>query len=283
MTPIPSFRLACVQFRPDVGQNDGNRARTVALIEEAVRRGASLVVLPELSSSGYQFESRDEALAAGEPLSGGPTVAAWTEVAHEHGIHVVGGVAERDGDRLYNSSVVIGPSGLIGSYRKTHLWNAENTIFTPGDLGFPVFDTALGRLSVLICYDGWFPETYRACALGGADLICVPTNWVPMSGLPAGAPAMATILTQAAAHSNGVYIAAADRIGVERGQAFIGQSVIVADSGQVLAGPASSDAEEIIFATIDVEAARARRTWNQFNNPITDRRPEIYDSLTQRS
>ncbi len=282
MTLSP-YKVACVQMRPDVGENTRNRERSAQLIEAAVLRGAALVVLPELTNSGYQFESRDEALASSENLSNSETLDEWVRLCAHHGIHLVAGIAERAGDDLYNSSVVIGPDGLIGTYRKTHLWARENVIFAPGDLGYPVFDTALGRISVLVCYDGWFPEAYRACALGGADIVCVPTNWVPMDGFPPEASAMATILSQAAAHTNGIYIAAADRIGIERGQEFIGRSVIISDTGAILAGPASIDSEEIIVATVDILGARSRRSWNEFNNPITDRRPETYGSLTERA
>ena len=97
-----------------------------------------------------------------------------------------------------------------------------------------------------ICYDGWFPETYRLAAVQGADIVCVPTNWVPMPAQPDDRPAMATTLTMAAAHSNGMAIACANRIGTERGQPFIGQSLIVGGDGWPVAGPASSDCEEIL-------------------------------------
>src|SRR5580693_5738204 len=135
--------------------------------------------------------------------------------------------AERAGNALYNSAVIVGPSGYVGTFRKVHLWGAENLFFEPGDLGFPVFKTPIGRIGVAICYDGWFPETFRLQALQGADVVCVPTNWVPIPGQEAGRPAMANILHQAAAHSNSLFIACADRVGTERGQLFEGQSVIV--------------------------------------------------------
>jgi N-carbamoylputrescine amidase len=110
----------------------------------------------------------------------------------------------------------------VGTFRKMHLWAAENLFFEPGNLGFPVFKTPFGRIGTFICYDGWFPESYRLCALQGADIVCIPTNWVPIPGQDATREAMANILCMAAAHANSMFVAAADRVGVERGQPFIG-------------------------------------------------------------
>jgi predicted amidohydrolase len=193
------LKLACVQMQPSFGDVAANTAKSLELIERAADQGASLVVLPELCNTGYVFSNREEAFAIAEPVPEGPTVAAWTQIAAKHRLHLVAGICERSGSRLYNSAVVIGPSGYVGTFRKVHLWNEENLYFEPGDLGFPVFHTPIGRLGVAICYDGWFPETYRMCALQGADIVCVPTNWVPIPGQADGHQAMANILAMAAA------------------------------------------------------------------------------------
>ena len=224
------MRIAVGQFEPRVGEKDANVARTLELIDEAAGRGAELLVLPELCNSGYVFTSRDEAESLAEPVPDGGTVVAWLERCRAHGLVLVAGVAERDGGALYNSAVVVGPDGHIGTFRKLHLWNEENRWFVKGNRGVPVFDTPVGRIATIICYDGWFPECYRLAALGGADLVCIPTNWVPIPGQADGRPAMATILCQAAAHSNSIVVAAADRIGVERGQRFIGRARVGIDS-----------------------------------------------------
>lgn len=276
-------RLACIQMHPEVGQNAKNLQRSLELCKEAADEGANLLVLPELCNSGYVFETRQEAREAAEDIPTGPSATAWTTFCRDQGTYLVAGVCERAGERLFNSSIVIGPEGYIGTFRKVHLWNRENLFFEPGDLGFPVFDTAIGRLATFICYDGWFPESYRACALQGADIICIPTNWVPIPGQAQGAPAMATVLAQANAHSNSVYIAAADRVGTEREQPFNGQSVIVSYTGWPLAGPASPEDEEIIYADVDLGMARVARNWNDFNHPLRDRRPEAYGPLSGRS
>jgi predicted amidohydrolase len=272
-------RIACIQMQPVIGRVEDNVMHSVSLIERAVERGAELIVLPELSNSGYMFNSREEAFALSEPIPDGPTVKAWSEIASRHKLHLVAGICERDGAKLFNSAVLIGPNGYIGTFRKVHLWNEENLYFEPGDLGFPVYHTAIGRIGMAICYDGWFPETYRLAALQGADIVCVPTNWVPIPGQAPGREAMANILAMAAAHSNSIYIACADRVGTERGQPFEGQSLIVGHTGWPVAGPASRDKEEIVIADVALGEARRARNWNAFNQVLRDRRSDLYDEM----
>jgi N-carbamoylputrescine amidase len=233
--------LACLQMQPSFGDVASNVTKSVQLIERAADQGANLVVLPELCSTGYVFSNREEAFAVAEEVPAGPTASAWIECAARHRLHLVAGICERAGNKLYNSAVVIGPDGYVGTFRKVHLWNEEALYFEPGDLGFPVFHTPIGRIGVAICYDGWFPETFRLCALQGADIVCVPTNWVPIPGQADGRQAMANILAMAAAHSNSMFIACADRVGIERGQPFEGQSLIVSYTGWPVAGPASRE------------------------------------------
>lgn len=271
--------IACVQMEPQVGRKRHNVAQCVRHIEAAAHHGASLVVLPELVSTGYVFKDRAEVFALAEPVPNGETALLLAETAQRLGVHIVAGIAERLDEQLYNSAILIGPSGFVGVYRKLHLWNDEHRFFEPGDLGVPVFDTPLGRIAVAICYDGWFPETYRLAATQGADIVCVPTNWVPMPAQPDDRPAMATTLTMAAAHSNGVVIACANRVGIERGQPFVGQSLIVNGNGWPVAGPASIDREEILYAAIDLTRTRAARTLNAFNHVLRDRRTDVYDPM----
>lgn len=276
---VADLVVACVQMEPHVGSKHDNVAQCIRHIEAAAHRGASLVVLPELANSGYVFNDRDEAFALAEPLPEGETAQLLAETTQRLGIHVVMGIAERAGKQLYNSAILTGPAGHIGVYRKLHLWNNEHRFFEPGDRGVPVFDTPLGRIAIAICYDGWFPETYRLAATQGADIVCVPTNWVPMPAQPEDRPAMATTLTMAAAHSNGVVIACANRIGMERGQPFVGQSLIVGGNGWPVAGPASVDREEILYAAIDLTRTRSERTLNAFNHVLSDRRADVYDPM----
>ncbi|MGU3422411.1 nitrilase family protein [Methylobacterium sp. D54C] len=271
----PPIRVSCIQFEPEFGAVDANMARASDLVRAAAAEGGRLIVLPELASTGYVFESAAEAAALAEPVPDGPTTRAWAALAAELGVHIVAGIAESAGETLYNAAVIVGPEGYIGTYRKAHLWDQENVFFARGDLGFPVFDTALGKVGVAICYDGWFPETFRQLALAGAEIVCVPTNWVPMPDQPAGEAAMANTLHRAAAHSNGIFIACADRVGIERGQPFEGQSLIIGPKGWPLAGPASRDRTETVSALVDLDAA-GRKDLNAFNSLLRDRRADIY-------
>jgi N-carbamoylputrescine amidase len=274
--------VACVQMNPEVGDKARNVARSVELIERAHGQGAGLIVLPELCNSGYVFESREEAFALSETLADGDTIRVWTTLAVRLGVTLVAGYAERDGAALYNAAAVIGPHGVLGGYRKMHLWGDEHLYFEPGNLGMPVFHTPFGRVAAAICYDIWFPEVFRMAATSGADILCVPTNWVPMPAQPAQLPAMANVLAMGGAHSNGLFVAAADRVGVERGQPFLGRSLIVDSQGWPVAGPASATDEEILVATVNLADARRHRQLNGFNHVLRDRRPEVYGDVMRR-
>lgn len=157
--PTSPIRAAAVQSNPRVGveNKDDNVQATLRQIDEAAANGARLIVLPELASTGYAFDTRDEAYAHAEPVPDGPTCAAWIEAARKHDAYIVAGIAESDGVTLYDTAVIVGPEGFIGKYRKTHLWSREKLIFTPGD-DFPVFETRIGRIGLLVCWDIWFPE-----------------------------------------------------------------------------------------------------------------------------
>lgn len=269
---FPSTLVASIQMEPHVGKRTENVARSINAIEMAAERGAELIVLPELTSSGYVFTSREEAFSLAESIPDGPSTRAWIETAIRRKVHIVAGIAERDGNSLYNSAIVVGPEGYIGKYRKLHLWGDEHLFFEPGDHGLPVFQTSIGRLAVAICYDCWFPEVFRTLADQGADIVCLPTNWVPMPGQKAGQLAMANMLAISAAHCNALNIICANRIGTERGQPFIGQSLIVGAQGWPVAGPASVDTEEVLYAQIDLKASRQARQLNAFNTVLHDRR-----------
>lgn len=271
--------VACLQFEPVVGERQANIRKGTEMIEQAADAGATLIVLPELSDSGYVFETREEAFALSGTAAESPAVRAWCELAARRGLHIVGGFCERDGEALYNSAAIVDPNGLIGIYRKNHLWAAENLFFERGDGGFPVFTTRIGRIAALICYDGWFPEAWRLCALQGADIVCVPTNWVPMPSQPDDAPAMANILCMSAAHSNSVFVAAACRTGTERGQPFIGQSLILSHTGWPVAGPAGKTETTILMAECNLAEARRQRTLNDFNQVMRDRRADLYGEM----
>lgn len=270
--------IACAQMRPEIGLKHENVEKSLRMIRRAHSLGAQLVVLPELCNSGYVFASRSEAFALAETMEG-ETVLAWLDIAKELGVTLVAGFAEREGDRLYNSAVLVGPGGIIGSYRKLHLWGEESLFFERGNLQVPVFATPFGRIACAICYDMWFPEVFRLAALQGADILCVPTNWVPMKNQPRELPAMANILAMAGAHSNSMFVAAADRVGEERGQPFLGCSIIVDCHGWPVAGPAGAVDEEIIVAQVNLSDARKARQLNAYNQLLRDRRTDLYQEM----
>ena len=273
------MKVACLQMEPRIGQVQANVARSLELIAQAAQAGARLAVLPELCNTGYVFKTRDEALALSEEVPDGPTCEAWMAAARKHSMFIVAGITERENDKLYNAAVLIGPEGYIGTYRKNHLWGDENIFFEPGNLGVPVFDIGVGRIACAICYDIWFPEIFRLAALQGADMLCVATNWVPMPAQPGNLPMMANILAMGGAHANSMFVAAADRIGIERGQPFLGNSLIVSHTGWPVAGPASLDREEMIVAEIDLAEARLNRNLTDFNERLRDRRTDMYGEM----
>ena len=189
------------------------------------------------------------------------------------------GLLEKEGDHIFNAAVLIGPQGVVGKYRKVHLPGLGVDKFVqPGDLGFPVHETALGRIGLNICYDGAFPESSRVMALKGADLTVLPTNW------PTGAEEFAEYLINARALENNIFCAAVNRVGVERGFRFIGRSRIVDVQGKTLA-LAGSDQEEVLYAEIDPLKAREKRIvrvpGKHEIHRFKDRRPEFYGEIVQ--
>lgn len=268
--------VACLQFEPQFGEVKANLAEIDRLARAAAAKGAKILVLPELADTGYVFESTAELERLAAPIPEGRASRYLIALAAELGVHIASGLCEKAGDGFYNSAIFCGPEGYLGTFRKLHLWNAEKLFFRPGDLGLPVFDTAYGKIGVAICYDGWFPETFRGLVAAGAELICVPTNWVPMPDQPAGAEPMANILHKAAAHSNGVAIACADRVGIERGQPFLGCSLIVGPRGWPLAGPASATDPEILIAEVIFGDTENQRRVSERNNVWEDRRTDLY-------
>lgn len=281
--PASPVRVAVVQFDPQVGvgNRQDNLHQSLALAEEAVKGGANLIVLPELTNTGYFFNNRQDAFAHSEGVPDGPSVRLWIDFARRHRVYLVAGLAERDGMRLFNTGVLVGPDGFIGKYRKAHLWNLEKLWFTPGDLGFPVFDTPIGRIGLLICWDIWFPEVPRILSQQGADIICSLNNWVwtPPPLFDEAGKCMASYLTMTAAHVNNVFIAAASRIGEERGARYLGCSLIAGTNGWPLGAVASADQQEILFADIDLTSARSAPIWNDLNDLHRDRRTDLYDQM----
>jgi predicted amidohydrolase/alkylhydroperoxidase/carboxymuconolactone decarboxylase family protein YurZ len=260
-----------------------NARRTVAAIADAAARGAGIVVLPELVATGYEPDD-DRIEQAAEPGDGsGPVLSAWRAAAAEHGVAVIGGFCERDGDRLFNAVAVIDRAGaLLGVYRKLHLFGSENRRFAPGDLGLRTFDLDGVKVGVLVCYDLRFPEALRALALEGADLIAVPTAWVaafdrapPADGESIGQ--VDGVLVQA--NLSQVYVACADLVG----ERVLGRSVIASPYGEPLAGPLSATEEDLAVADVDPDEARRAQVRGEGISPRQDRRTDVYELTTAGS
>ncbi len=275
-------RLAVAQYEPRIGEVEHNRTEAVRWARAAASAGADLVVLPELASSGYTFESVTEAAAVAEDPIAGPFVSALLDVARESGIHIVTGLDERDGDVCHNSAVLLGPAGVLAAYRKLHLFFDEQSWFEPGT-DLPVVSLPFGRVGMIICYDLWFPEAVRALALAGADIVAVPTNWVASfkrTVYDERGYCQGNYVAMATAAQNGVVMACADRIGTERGLTFLGASLIVGADGWPVAGPASPDGEALLVADVTLSSVAAARQRTPRNNLLGDRRPDAYNAVS---
>ncbi|NWL77124.1 carbon-nitrogen hydrolase [Pseudomonas taiwanensis] len=274
MNASRNLKVACCQLAPMIGDLAHNRRIAERAIRAAALQGARVVVLPELVQSGYVFHDLAEAQASAEAVDG-PTLQLWKALARELEIVIVGGFCERlDDQRVANSAALVDATGLRTLYRKAHLWDAENAIFTPGNEPPPVVETAFGRIGVMICYDLEFPEWVRLPALAGADLLCAPVNWPDGPRPPIERPAE-VVRVQANAAVNRLFIAACDRHGSERGVNWVQGSVIVDPDGYPLAGPAEEGGEQILIATLNLDEARNKRI-SQHNHLHEDRRPELY-------
>jgi predicted amidohydrolase len=262
-----SLRVGVIQFAPVFGDKAGNTERALA---QAASVEAELLVLPELFNSGYQFLDRDEVRELAEPLPDGPTTQRLIAFARQRGCHLAAGLAELDGERLYNSACLVGPGGVVGAYRKAHLFERETLLFEPGDTGFPVFDLGFVRVGLLVCFDWRFPEAARSLALKGADLILHPANLVR----PWCQEVMRT-----RSQENGLYTATANRVGREqRGGleelTFTGRSQVTDTDGELLFR-LGTDEETVRAAAI--QPARARDKQRGLNHLFKHRRPDLYE------
>jgi 5-aminopentanamidase len=272
--------VACCQLAPAFGQLAANRDLTAAAVSAAAARGASVVVLPELVSSGYVFESRAEARACAEPADG-ETVSQWARLAGGHGIVIVGGFCELASGELFNSAALVDPGGLRGVYRKAHLWDQERLWFTPGSQAPAVIPTRFGQIAVMICYDLEFPEWVRLPALDGAQLLCAPVNWPAVPApRPAGERPAEVVRVQADASVNRMFIAVCDRAGQERGVDWVSGSVIADADGYLLAGAELTAGPVTITAECRLGAALDKSV-SPLSDMLADRRPELYQRVAE--
>lgn len=268
------MKVACCQIAPQIGAVERNRRAVREAIREAVDAGARIVVLPELSTSGYVLRSEAEARElALRPADG--VLDEWSAEAAGGGAVVVAGFAELGEDGLlYNSAAVLDGTGVLAIYRKAHLWLDEPRVFAIGQEPPPVVPTPVGWIGVAICYDLFFPEMTRSLARAGAEIIVVPTN-SPVVDDGANAD-IGIAVARAAAHVNRVFVAVCDRCGTERGTRWAGRSVIVDPDGRVLGGP-PGERPETVLVDCELSLARQKVVPGTANHVFADRRPELYE------
>ncbi|MFY9242587.1 MAG: carbon-nitrogen hydrolase [Polaribacter sp.] len=288
------YKIAVVQLNlNDVAEN--NLKKCLAWVRKAAEKGAEVISLPELYSSHYFCQSEDVAnFAMAEPLYSTSFIA-FSELAKELGVVIIVPFFEKRMSGIYhNSAYIIDTDGTeAGLYRKMHIPDDphfyEKFYFTPGDLGFKNNKTKKGNIGTLICWDQWYPEAARITALKGADVLFYPTaiGWHPQEKEEFGANQYGAWMNVMKGHAvaNGVYVAAANRIGLEQyipntaGIQFWGASFIAGPQGEILA-QASHDKEEILIAEVDLDLQEnVRQNWPFFR----DRRIDAFGELTKRA
>lgn len=273
-------KIAAVQMDVEIGEPKNNLSRMIERLEATSRNGALLTVFPECALTGYCFGSKEEAWPFAETVPG-PSIQQMAEACRHLNSYAIFGMLERDGERLFNACVLVGPEGLIGGYRKVHLpFLGVDMFTTPGDRPFAVHSAGPIQVGMHICYDGAFPEAARVMALQGADLLVLPTNWPP------GAECTADYVTNTRALENNVYFAAVNRTGTERGFHFIGKSKICDTRGYVLAEAQHED-EAVLYADLDLARARnkhiIRVPGKHEIHRFADRRPEMYEPIVAKT
>ena len=271
-----SMRAAVVQSNPRLADVEGNLRECLERLEEAEGQGCELVVFTECALSGYMLNTREEAARCAEPVPG-PSTDALADGCARHGLHCVLGLLELDGDVLRNTAVLVGPNGLIGRYRKSHIaCIGADRFTTPGDDRYEVYETPIGRIGLQVCYDWRFPEITRVLALQGADVIAHPTN------SPVAARALADFLPRARAAENAVFFLMSNRVGTENGTTFFGCSQVVDPLGRVVRVAGESE-EVLLVADLDLGLARAKTKepgdGEYAVRLFADRRPELYGAI----
>ncbi len=260
-----NLKIGYVQTSPIFGEVTYNFDQVENLLSITK---ADLIVLPELFATGYTFVSKKEAESLAEK-NDGKTAEFLIKLAKKTGAVVVGGFVEKDGNQIFNSSLIVSDKEVLGTYRKIHLYYKEKLWFSPGNKPLETYKVKNAKIGVMVCFDWFFPETFRSLALLGADIIAHPANLV----LPYCQKAMITRCLV-----NRVFAVTSNRIGNEaRGEdnfTFTGGSQITSYNGDVLSS-APKDKAHIDFVKIDVEKARDKNL-NIFNDVIKDRRTEFY-------
>ncbi len=264
---MKKLRVAQIQYAPVLGNQEASMENFRELIF-STRHRADLIILPELANAGYNFRDRNHAMQYAQTVEDSEFIDWLRRWALMHETNIVTGFLEKEGDKLFNSSVYINKRGKKEVYRKVHLFMNEKNIFDRGDKGFPLFEMGEYKLGMLICFDYLFPEPWRILALKGADIIAHPSNLVTDNAFKV-VPAQAIM--------NGYYIFTTNRIGTEGDLAFAGKSFAVNPRGNQIAG-ASSHNPEVLTTKIDPQLSRNKMI-TSFNHVINDRFPGEYGDI----
>lgn len=280
------IKVAAIQMQMSENKAS-NRAKAEKMVREAARNGAKIILIPELFEGYYFCKDMDEKYFAwAQARENNPLIAQFSVLAKELGVVLPISYFERDGERYFNSLVMIDADGTVmENYRKTHIPDGpgyeEKFYFEPGDTGFKVWKTRYGNVGVGICWDQWFPETARCLTLMGADMILYPTaiGSEPEIGVDSASHWQRVQMGHSAA--NIIPVIAANRIGEEIGESctltFYGSSFMTDHTGsKVVEG--SRDKEEILYTEFDAEVNREHR---HYWGLIRDRRPECYRKITE--
>ncbi|WP_047308600.1 carbon-nitrogen hydrolase family protein [Rhodopseudomonas palustris] len=263
------FRAAAVQTLAKLGDFDFNIALATAYVEDAVRQGAELIVFPECMDTGYLFDSAEHCRELAETLTDGPFVKALAALSRKHGVYIASGITEWDPakQKIFNTGIMFDRNGEVAChYHKQFLATHDQNWFAFGERGCPVVDTDLGKIGLLICFDGRIPEIFRSMAMQGAEVIVDMANFFAMDQADMWGPARS--------YENGVWLVAATKAGYERSIYYPGGSMIVDPKGRVLS-KVPYDTRGLSIATIDLDAAADKSIYTA-NDKIADRRPETY-------
>jgi predicted amidohydrolase len=256
------MKVGFVQNNPVIGEKTKNLERVSELVQKG--NNADLLVLPEMFATGYWVKNKQELSEYVEPVPGGETTELLSHLAKEKNMHLVAGLPEEEKGKYYITSVLVGPEGLVGKYRKLQLYSEEKDWFEPGNLPLQVYDIGKARVGMTVCWDYVYPEIYRTLAIQGADLITNISNLELFYCMKVMA---------VRAMENRVFTVSVNRVGKERGRVFHGGSQIVDPSMNVLAE--AGEDEEV--RVVEIDASKARKKKVRDNDLFEDRRLEFYN------
>lgn len=257
------LKIAQIQFSPILGEIEENVLKVEKLIKQC--NGSNLIILPELADTGYNFINKEHANRVSKPIQENPFVKMLLKKAKELNTNIVSGICENIDNKLFNSSILISPKGIIGKYSKIHLFMNEKDIFEEGKGEIFVFNVDGFNIGMLICFDYLFADVWKVLAKKGADIIAHPSNLVTYNAFKV-VPAQAIM--------NKIYIATSNRIGNDKGLEFAGKSFLCNPNGDIIS-EASSENEEILFSEIDIKQSRNKMITER-NHVFKDQRNENY-------